>query len=698
MSTWINALFRPRRIALVGASESTGKAGKLLMDNLLAHTEKGSREVVPVHPKAATVCGLPAFRSVSAIPGKVDLAVLVVPAADAPGVIADCGRAGVTAAVIISGGFAETGSQGRGLEVDLLNQATAGGVRLLGPNCFGVIETTTLLNASIAQTVPQPGGVSLITQSGAYGMATLTRSREDGIGFAKIVALGNACDLDETDLLEAMGRDEQTLVVGMLLESIRGGRQFCKVLAEVCARKPVVVLKTGRSRDAQRAAQSHTAALSNDSRLVEDALRQAGAHVVEDGLTLLDVADSLVRQPRLRGNRVAIVTNSGGTGVELTDLLESRGLEVPELSEDLQATIRAVRPPHGSATNPIDVTTDWARFPVMHEAALTALLESDEIDAIVPVLLQRSALMPEVAERVAAVARAAAAAGSVIPIHVCWVAPREADNNRRLLISAGLPCHPWPERTARVLAGCMAPEPALMPLPVHQPVERTGEHSASGWLPSAEVFTRLEQAGLPVVPWRLGRDGVEVCHKAEEIGFPVVLKAERPGLLHKSDSGAVRLNVPNSITTTEVVADFETRFGPGPTLLQRQVGQGVELVIGSRRDEQFGPVILTGLGGVWIEALADVALRLAPVSQSEAVAMIEGLRGRTLLDGYRGLPVVDIEVFAALIADISHWFAMTPDLAELDLNPIIATADGLWIVDARLRLLADGQDPVRGES
>ncbi|MBI2311273.1 MAG: acetate--CoA ligase family protein [Betaproteobacteria bacterium] len=692
MSAWSDAVFRASRVALVGASETAGKLGRLLMDNLMMDAAGRERAVFPVHPKASTICGLPAFPSVSAISGGVDLAVLAVRAAEAPTVIADCGHARVPAAIVISGGFAETGPEGCKLEAALLEQAIAGGVRLIGPNCFGVVDTLTGLNASISQAVPHPGGVSLVTQSGAYGMAALTRSREDGTGFAKIVALGNKADLDESDLLEELGRDEDTRVVALLLESIRRGRRFMEILAGVSARKPVVVLKTGKSRGAQRAAESHTAALSGDAALIDAALRQAGAHVVEDGLTLLDVADALVRQPMLRGRRVAIVTNSGGTGVELTDLLESRGLEVPKLSDRLQAAIRPALPAHGSSANPIDVTTDWARFPAMYGTAMEALLASGEVDAVVPVLLQRSALMPEVADRIAAAARAAARTNPSLPIHVCWVAPREAEDNRRRLIAAGVPCHPWPERAARALAGCRAAAPDVAPLPPRQVSGPSDQPASQGWLPAADVFALLAEAGLPVVPWRLGRNGDEARRAAEELGFPLVLKAERHGILHKTESGAVRLNVRDPAVVTEVVAEFEARFGPGPTLLQRQIGRGVELVIGARVDPQFGPMVLAGLGGIWAEAMADVALRLAPVSPDGAVAMLSSIRGRTLLTGLRGFPAVDIPAAATFIARVSQWFVATAGVAELDLNPVIAIGNELWIVDARARMAPEAAD------
>jgi len=367
------------------------------------------------------------------------LAIIVTPAAAVPEVIADCGAAEVPVAIVISGGFAEVGPRGFELQREVARIAAAHGVRILGPNCFGVINTASGLNGSLSIGLPRRGGISLLTQSGAYGMAAYSRSMDDGIGFAKIATLGNKIDLDEAELLEFLGRDPETKVIAVLLESISDGRRLFEAAAAVVMRKPVVVLKTGRHPGAQRAAASHTAALSGDVAVIYAALRQAGVHLVEDGLTLLDVAASLDRQPPLRGRKIGIITNSGGAGVELTDLLESKGLAVPALSPGLQATIASQLPPQGSAVNPIDITTDWQHFAAMYEFTVEALMTSGEVDAVVPILLQRSALMPEVSDAIIAASARARERGSLKPIHVCWVAPRAAEANRAKLQAAEMP-------------------------------------------------------------------------------------------------------------------------------------------------------------------------------------------------------------------------------------------------------------------
>jgi acetyltransferase len=492
--------------------------------------------------------------------------------------------------------------------------------------------------------------------------------------------------------LRAFGDDPETRVIAMLLESIGDGRGFFEAAREIAPKKPIVVLKTGRSDAGRRAAASHTAALATDTAVTLAALRQAGVHVVEDGLTLLDLAAALDRQPALRGRRIGIITNSGGTGVELADLMESRGLEVPRLSEALQSAIRPVLPAHGSPLNPVDVTTDWGRFPEMYGASLAALLASDEVDGVVIVLLQRAAMMSEVTDRVIAEVAAARSRGSKTPVHVCWVAPEAAAENRKRLLAAGISCHLWPARTAHLLALIAGTDTAPSPAAIAGHEASAPIALANDWLPSALAFERLSEARLPVASWRLVHSRDEAVEAADELGMPVVLKVEQPGLLHKSDRGGVRLGLATEAAVAEAYDEIAGRFGSAAALVQLQAAPGLELVLGARRDANFGPVVMAGLGGIWVEALRDVALRLAPVDEDEALTMLDELKGRQLLAGSRGRPGIDLPAFAGLIADLSQWVASAPWLEELDLNPVIANADGFVVVDARMRVSAPPSD------
>lgn len=686
MSDWGTALFEPPRLALVGASAKPGKLGYLFMRNLL---DGYAGELIPIHPSDGEILERRAYPAISAVDGAVDLAVIVAPEPAVLPAIEDCAAAGVTAAVIVTGGFAETGPAGRELQERIAATARSANVRLIGPNCFGVINVHARLNASLGMGLPEAGGVSLFTQSGAYGMAAFSRSKEGDVGFAKVIAPGNKVDLDETEIVDYLGADPQTRVIALLLESIRDGAAFAEAVARVTPHKPVVILKTGRHGAAQRAAASHTDALAGDYRIAAAALRQAGARFVDDGLALLDVASALDAQGPLRGRRVAIISNSGGTGVELADLLEEEGLAVPALSEGLQERVRTWIPTFGSAANPVDVTTDWPRFADMYGNTLRALFASGEIDAVVPVLLQRSALMPEVTQRIVAEYETARERGDAVPLHVCWVGPDGSEPNRRALLKAGIPCHPWAARTARTLAATAA-RPVHARPPAGTPLPRPAGADGDGWLGPAETFGALEAAGIRFAPWRIARSGADAARAAEEFGYPVVLKAVRPGLVHKSDAGGVRVGLAGAGEVREAVNDFERRLGPGDVLVQRQVPAGVELVIGAVRDPQFGPVVLFGLGGVWVEVLDDVALRVAPFDEGEARAMLGELRAQALLDGARGRAPVDRDALARLVANVSGWIARAPWLASLDVNPVIAAGAQLTAVDARVRLVPEG--------
>lgn len=700
MTPWGAAAFAPRRVALVGASVEPGKAGRLLLDNLRA---SGPHEIVAIHPSASDIAGLAAYPNIAAAPGAIDLAVIVTPAATVPQIIADCARAGVPAALILSGGFKETGSAGAAIEAEVLRAARAGsdsrGVRLIGPNCFGLIDVHRGLNASLAMGLPRAGGVSLFTQSGSYGMAAFSRSQDGAIGFAKVLAAGNKADVSEVDAIRFFGADPATRVIALVLESIAEGPALVAALREVTPFKPVVILKTGRGTAGKRAAASHTAALAQDYPVARAVLRQAGAVLVDDGLSLFDVAAALDRQPRLRGRRVAIISNSGGTGVELADLLEAQGLEVPALSASLQQRIAEHLPAHGSAANPVDVTTDWKRFATMYRESLRALLASDEIDAVVPVLLQRSALdegvVAAVIEESAVVEKAAspeacAEVGAVAkPVHVCWVAPTQGDALRRRLQDAGLPCQEWAARTARVLAHCRAtsPDPSVAvddPFPF--PLTNPRDVPADGWLAPDVLFTLLAAWGLPIAPWRLADDSDAAVAAATALGYPAVLKAVRPALVHKTEAGAVRLGLADAVAVRSAFASLAATLGPGPVLVQAQAERGVELMLGAVRDATFGPLVVCGLGGIWAEALNDVALRLAPIAPSEALRALAELRGSPLLDGLRGAPGVDRDALAALISTLSIAVARAPWCAELDLNPLIASGNRFTIVDARMRI------------
>src|SRR6266571_6930100 len=455
MSNWGEAAFNPRTIALIGASAKPGKLGHILMRNLL---EGYPGTLFPINPGETEIMGQHAYPRLQEVRASVDLAVVALPPEACVEAMRDCAEAGAKTVLVLSGGFAEVGPEGHARQAALLEAARTGGVRLIGPNCFGLYNCNLGLNASMGLGLPPKGGdISLVTQSGAYGMAIFGLAQERRLRFAKILSHGNKADLTDHEILHYFEHDDETRVLCLFLESVSDGRRFYKALARTAQRKPVVITKTGRSTAGRRAAASHTAALTGEVTAFVTAVRQAGAILAESGLEMVDIAEGLSRQPLPPGRRAGIITNSGGTGVELTDLCERFGLSVPELPEATQARISPLIPSYASPRNPVDVTPLWARFPTMYGGSIEALYECSEVDIIMPILLQRSALMRENVEAVRdAVLRCQREKGIAKPTYVCWVVGSEGDENQAILQEAGIPVYEWPERTARTAAAIFA--------------------------------------------------------------------------------------------------------------------------------------------------------------------------------------------------------------------------------------------------
>jgi len=694
------AVFEPRRVALVGASDRPGSVGRLLWNNLADFPG----EVVPVGP-AATVGGHPAYPDLRAVPGPVDLAVIATPAATVPGIIRAAADSGVRAAVVLSAGFAETGEHGAQLQREALAAARAGGVRLVGPNCFGVQNADLPLNASIAAGTPRRGaGVAVVTQSGSYGMAVHALGQDEGLRVGKVFAAGNKADITDGELLGYLRHDPGTQVICLLLESITDARRFFTEACQTTPGKPVIAVIGGRTGAGQRAAVSHTAALATDDAVRDAALRQAGVVRVRTGLQALDAARALSGQPVPRGSRVAVVTNSGGTGVELTDLLADEGLAVPELSAPLQARLRELLPDYGSARNPVDMTPAWQLFTTVYPAATELLARSGEVDVVVPVLLQRSA-SADVATALRDAVQRLRSDGVPVPVYVCWVAPRDADQHGDVLRHAGIPCFAWPERTARAAGvavrcgrgmtsrpGAAAPGISRAPerfaripgTPRRAVVRALANTTTDGLLDSRAAQVLLADAGIPVIHTVRCYSADTAAAAAERLGYPAVVKVDHPELTHKSDAGGVRLNLTSSADVVAAAVEMFSLAHGAAVLVQHQ-HEGIELVVGGVRDPEFGPVVLAGIGGVLVEARRDVQLGIAPVDNGQALAMLRSLHGAAIFDGGRGIPAVDLEAVADVVVQVGELIADHPDLAELDLNPVLADETGCVAVDWRIR-------------
>ena len=677
----------PERIAVVGASATPGSPGSVIWRNL--STFPGER--IPVTRTSGDIDGVTTYPSLRDIPGHVDLAVVAVPARAVPEVVRDAVSAGVGSCVIVSAGFGETGDEGAAIERDIVSAARAGGVLLVGPNCLGVQNCDVPMNASFSsglgsEGVPAlGGGISLITQSGSYAMAIHGMSADEGVRFAVAYSSGNHCDVDDAEVIEYLREDPRTRVICAFVESIGDGEMLLEVARRTTREKPLIAATVGGSEAGSRAAASHTAALAADRRAWADVLSSVGITVTGSGLEMLDAARVLSSQPVPRGRRAAIVTNSGGTGVELADLLSQEGIEVPELSEELRQRLAPLLPGHASTANPVDVTPVWTQFADLYPRVITELARSGEVDLVIPVLLHRSAENPDVAIAVAGAVRELRSQGNDVPVYACWVARREAWAVTQYLHDAGIPCLEWPARTARAAGHAvrygrfrrelapdsLPPAPALRELPADVGRDAT-----------ATVEFLLAQ-GIPVVATRACATVEEAARVAEEMGFPVVAKVDHASISHKTESGGVRLGLESASDVAAAAGELLALADGARVLIQPQAS-GVELVVGGIRDATFGPIVAFGLGGIFVEALDSASFAAAPLSDAQAEALVRGIRGGIVLSGFRGMPPADVPSLARLVSSVGDLMSAYPQIQELDLNPVLVGPSGAMAVDVRL--------------
>jgi len=707
-------LLRPHSIAVIGASRSPGTVGHELVRNLVSGGFQGP--VYPVNPTAAHIASLPCFASIEAIPGVVDLAVVAVPATAVPGVVEACGRKGVGGLVIVSSHFAEDGVAGAALEREVVQLAHSYGMRVVGPNCFGVLNTDPeiSMNATFARDTPMSGRLGFASQSGGLGIAILAEAKRRGIGLSSFVSMGNKADVSGNDLLSWWSEDEATAVALLYLESFGNPRKFARLARQFSRSKPVVAVKSGRSAVGRRAASSHTAALASSDETVAALFLQTGVIRVDTIEELFDVAQVLESQPLGKGLRVAVLSNVGGPGVLAVDACISNGLLVPEFSVELQRRVAELCPRNGGVSNPIDLGAE-ASAP-MYEQVLDLLLSCGEIDAVAvnftpPLVTRRT---DDVAAAiVAAVDRAADLAGSTsLDEHPVVGRPVVASllgadqSGEAVLRSARnpVPSFTYPETAVRALAHALrygewrerptGTVPVLADVDVNvarrrllHEVGEAGDNLGSFWVTGAQAMDVLAAFGIPVQRTVEAFSAEEAAKWAEEIGGPVALKVLGP--VHKSEGGGVQLGLQGH---DEVAAAYEAMhhsFGQAMTgaLLQAMAPPGgVETIIGALQDPAFGPLVVFGLGGVTVEVLGDHVTRLAPLTDIDAREMVTGLRGSALFDGYRGSPGVDQDGLVQVLHRVSRLVEDMPEVAELDCNPVIATPGGVLVVDARIRV------------
>lgn len=692
----MNFFFKPRGIAVIGATPNPLKGGHAILRNLiLGYTGR----IYPVNPNYPIIEGLPCYPSVDAIPGWVDLAIVFIPAAQVPAAVEDCAAKGIPGVMVESGGFAETGPAGARLQSELAAIAKRTGIRIWGPNCMGLVDAVHRRIFSFMDPKSQERGlltgeVSLIVQSGMLSAGFLVDITSRALmGISKVCSVGNKVDVNECDLLSYLLDDPDTRVIGLYLESFAEGRRFLD-LARL-SRKPIVVLKGGKSGPGARAAMSHTASLAGNSRVAEGALAQAGVVEARDFKQMIDLCRTLAVTPaRCTGRRVAILTFSGGAGIVATDFLAEHGLELAELAAATRRTLEGLYPRWMPVANPVDLWPAIERHigtsVDVFTASLSAVLDDPGVDAVfLHLFVGNSRVRPDLA----ALAARVRAAGKPI---VVWILGHrdEAHQARKEALAGGIPLFSELERAAGCLAAALGnrrrPEPAGPgPVDVYLPdgLRRRIAAAPSGPLDEHDSKTLLAAGGIPTVAERLVTGPDEAVAAAAALGYPVVMKGLLPGQIHKTEQGLVRLGVGDARTLRQTYAELEAAMHrEGKVLIQRLVRGRVEMILGLTRDAQFGPCVMFGLGGVAAEVVEDVRFAVAPVSQAEALRLIDRIRGRRLLDGFRGAPPVERDALARLLIRLGEIGLAEPRIREIDINPLIAGPDGLAAVDATIVL------------
>jgi acetyl coenzyme A synthetase (ADP forming)-like protein len=702
----LRPFFVPNAVAVVGASRDPGSIGHRTMRAVVEGGFRGP--IFPVNPKADAILGHTAYPSVCELPQQVDLAVIAVPRAAVLGVVVDCAARGVRAVVVITAGFAEVHGDGPALQQALLEKVRGHGMRLIGPNCLGLLnaDPAVSLNASFSPVFPPPGRVAMSSQSGALGLAVLDAAARLRLGFSTFVSVGNKADVSGNDLLQYWEDDPNTGVILLYLESFGNPRRFARVARRVSGKKPIVAIKGGRGTSGARAAGSHTAALAAKDVAVEALFRQTGVIRADTLEEMFDLAAALGAQPLPAGKRVGIVTNAGGPGILCADACEAAGLVIPEFSEEMRARLGFL-PAAASVGNPVDMIASAS--PDEYARTVEAVLTSADVDALIviyiPVGLGDPAAYSAAIHRGVADARSRGGAGK--PVLGCWMSDPA-------LVPAGSPAvehvpnYAFPEAPARVLGKIAAyarwreqpagdlPDFADIDLAVAKHIcrEALAAHGP-GWLSARATLDLLRAMKLPAAGG-VAADEEEAVRLAERVGFPVALKLASRTLTHKTEVGGVRLNLADAAAVRQAFADIRgaaARAGGtmDGALVQPMLKGGTEVVVGMTLDPAFGPLIAFGLGGVLIEVLHDVCFRLAPLTTRDADEMLTSIRGYKLLQGYRGQPAADVEALKIVLLRVSRLAEEVPEIAELDLNPVFAREMGCAIADARVRVQAAGR-------
>jgi acetyl coenzyme A synthetase (ADP forming)-like protein len=690
----LDSVFSPHSVAVIGASRDKSSIGFALLHNMVINQFSGT--IYPVNPKATSIHSLKAYPSIGAIPDPVDLAVIIVPRAIVKGVVEECLKKGVGGLVIITAGFAETGEAGARLEAELLEMVRQTDARMIGPNCMGVINTepNISLDATFSPTPSRRGSIGFVSQSGALGVAILNAATDLGLGLTQFVSMGNKADVSGNDLLEYWEHDPDTRVICMYLESFGNPRKFTEIAKRVGRIKPILVVKSGRTAEGARAASSHTGAIAGTDVPVSAILEQCGvlrANTIEE---LFDVARALDRCPIPAGPRVAILSNAGGPAIMATDACVNQELQMATLSENSLAGLRDFLPAEASITNPIDMIA--SANPEGYAKALGILLADPQVDMVLVINVRPLLTNPiDVMDRVGSVAQ-----GSDKPVLAVMMATEEFHDEVKTRPELP-PVYRFPETAARALAqlwryASWRQKPFDQEIPVFatddDAVARLLNVPAGDYLPQDAAFKVLEHYGIPVADWRQVSSPDEVPPAAAKIGYPVVLKAVAPELVHKSDLGAVKVDLRDEDELRAALEEIRESMALAgisePEYLVQQMARGGhEVIYGVTTDPRFGPLLMFGMGGKYVEVFRDVRFGVLPLNPTETREMIRGIHGFPLLEGVRGEKGSDLDRLQDVLLRIAQLIQRHPQIQELDINPFLAAdQEGSKAVDARIRL------------
>ena len=700
----LDAIFAPKNVAVIGATEKAGSVGRTLLWNLISNPFGGT--VFPVNPKRPSVLGIKAYPTIAAVPEPVDLAVIVTPAQTVPGVIGECVDAGVKGAIIISAGFKEVGEKGIQLEQEILKKARQGNMRIIGPNCLGVMSPISGLNATFGSAMARPGSVGFISQSGALCTSILDWSFRENVGFSAFISIGSMLDVNWGDLIHYLGDDPATRSIVIYMESIGDARSFLSAAREVALTKPIIVIKAGRTEAAAAAAASHTGALTGSDEVLEAAFRRCGVLRVKTIDDLFNMAEVLEKQPRPKGKRLTILTNAGGPGVLATDALISQGGELATLSPETIEKLNQILPPHWSHGNPIDILGD--ADPERYAASIATALKDANSDGLLVILTPQSMTDPnQTAKRFVETLQESSLPNK--PILASWMGGAEVTGAEMMLNNAKIFTLPFPDIAAQVfnymwrysynLRGLY--ETPILPqeddenAPDRAKVRKiiqSAQDAGRTLLTEFESKQLLAAYGIPIVETLIATSSEEAVQLADQIGYPVVLKLYSETITHKTDVGGVQLNladanaVRNAYQTIEssVLAKIGAEHFLGVTVQPMLKLEGYELIIGSSPDPQFGPVLLFGTGGQLVEVFKDRALALPPLNTTLARRMMEQTKIFTALKGVRGRLPVDLHALEQLLVRFSQLVVEQRWIKEIDINPLLASPEQLVALDARV--------------